>query len=273
MPINKTRKRQNRFRVNKRLVAIMLALLIFAIPVSGGWWLWSTGLVNRAIETLRSQFISASLYAGFEVDEILVVGRNETRRDKLFDAIRLVRGAPIFSFDLDAARDRVEALPWISRASIERFLPDTILINIEERQPAALWQYNGKFSLIDRNGAVILNRDLHRFSHLVVVVGKEASIHASNLLDFLGAAPELEDMVKSAVWVGGRRWNLHLKGDIYVQLPEENPKSAWIRLGEYERAHRVLERNVKVLDLRIPDRLIVRKRPRRVEEDSKGRET
>ena len=118
-----------------------------------------------------------------------------------------------------------------------------------------------------------MSNGLQRFSELVVVVGKEARVHTSNLLALLAAAPELEHMVKSAVWVSGRRWNLHLKGDIHVQLPEENPAAAWIRLEKYEKAHHVLERDVTVLDLRMPDRLIVRKVPRRLDEDKKGRET
>lgn len=188
-------------------------------------------------------------------------------------AIRLARGAPILTFDLDAARRRVEALAWVHRASVERILPNTVLLNVEERQPAALWQHNGKFALIDDEGEVILNSGLRRFSDLVVVVGKDAPLHASELLELLAAAPELMPMVKAAVWVGGRRWNLRLKGEIDVRLPEEDPAAAWVRLAEYEKAHRLLERDVQVLDLRAPDRLIVRKAPRPISKVGKGRET
>ena len=104
-------------------------------------------------------------------------------------------------------------------------------------------------------------------------MGKEAPQHASELLEFLGAAPELMPMVKAAVWVGGRRWNLRLRGDIDVRLPEEDPKAAWMRLAEYERTHRLLDRDVQVLDLTAPDRLIVRKAPRPITKLGKGRET
>ena len=96
----------------------------------------------------------------------------------------------------------------------------------------------------------------------VVVVGDGAQIQAATLLKTLRNEPELLVLVETAVWVGGRRWNIRLKGNIDVRLPEKNAKSAWARLAEYERVHGILERDVQVLDLRLPDRLIVRKTPR-----------
>ena len=270
---NKQRRRQVLLRLNGRLVAIAMTILFCTMLAGGGWWVWTTGTMERVVREARWQLVSISLSAGLKVEEILVVGRNETKREDLLKAIRVARGMPILTVDLDAARRRVEALPWVHRASVERILPDTILLNVEERKPIALWQHNGKFALIDGKGEVILNTGLQRFSDLVVVVGKDAPTHASELLDLLAAAPELVPMVKSAVWVGDRRWNLRLQGGIDVRLPEEDPTAAWIRLAAYEKAHHVLERDVQVLDLRAPDRLIVRKARHPVGKVGKGRET
>ena len=271
--MNKPRKRQALVRLNGRQVAIAITVLFCALSVGGGWWAWTTGAVERAVWEARWHLNSLSLSAGLKVEEILVVGRNETKREDLLKAVRVARGMPILTIDLDAARRRVEALPWVYRASVERILPDTILLNVEERQPIALWQHNGKFALIDGKGEVILNSGLQRFSDLVVVVGKDAPLHASELLDLLAAAPELMPRVKAAVWVGDRRWNLRLTGGIDVRLPEEDPTAAWMRLAEYEKVHQVLERDVQVLDLRVPDRLIVRKARRPIGKVGKGRET
>jgi cell division protein FtsQ len=66
--------------------------------------------------------------------------------------------------------------------------------------------------------------------------------------------------VRSAVWVGGRRWNLRLDDGIDIRLPEENAQSAWTRLATLERDQRVLSRDIIAIDLRIRDRLVVRRR-------------
>ena len=206
--------------------------------------------------------IAASAEAGLRVEEILVVGRNETSRQALLDAVRLARGAPIMAFDPQDAKRRIEALPWVRIATVKRMLPDTVLLGVVEREALALWQHKGRFALIDHDGTVIQDRGLERFSGLLVVVGKDAPVHAAALLGMLATQPNLLAQVKTAVRVGGRRWNLRFESGIDVRLPEENPASAWARLAEYERTNQVLARDVEMLDLRLPDRLIVRRAPR-----------
>jgi cell division protein FtsQ len=63
------------------------------------------------------------------------------------------------------------------------------------------------------------------------------------------------------VRVGGRRWNLHLDSGIDVALPEQDPESAWHRLAAADRSDKLLARNIEAVDLRLPDRLVVRLPP------------
>ena len=257
-----------------RWLAGVLCMIMVGLAVGGIWWGVVSGVGARMADDVRWRAIAASSKIGFRVNEILVVGRAETSQKALRKAMRLDRGAPILAFDLEQARQRVEALPWVHRATVERMLPDTILLTIEERKALAIWQNKGSFALIDDHGVVILKSGLERFKDLVVVVGEEAPIKTAQLLTTLNTQPELRRLVKAAVWVGGRRWNLRLAGDIDVRLPEDNTEAAWTRLAEYERVHQVLERDVQILDLRIPDRLIVRKAPnKKTNKKSPGQET
>ncbi len=241
-----------------RWAAAAALAVMLGSGAAGGWWLWQSGWVARSAEQFKWNLIALSGELGFKVEEILVVGRNQTTQDALLKAVRLARGAPILAYDLDAAKRRVESLPWVYSASVERMLPATVLLRVVERTPLALWQNKGRFALIDRDGVVILDSGIERFSDLLVVVGEGAPAHAGDLLEILETQPRLMNQVKAAVWVGGRRWNVRLDNGIDVRLPEKNPASAWARLAEYDRTHRVLERDVKILDLRLPDRLIVR---------------
>ena len=258
----------------RRHVILPLMMIIIMTSGVGLWWSFSNNVFNKISEQARWRAIAMSVKIGFQVNEILVVGRKETTAKVLRKAIMLERGAPILTFDLIAARARVESLPWIRRATVERMLPDTILLSIEERKPLAIWQHKGKFALIDQQGEVILRQGIDRFNDLIIVVGENAPVQTAQLLTTLKTQPALRSMVKAAVWVGGRRWNLRLTGDIDVRLPEGDPIAAWTRLAEYEKVHRVLERDVQILDLRIPDRLIIRRSSQKKEDKTKsGRET
>jgi len=173
----------------------------------------------------------------------------------------LARGAPILAYDLNKARQRVELLPWVSSATVERMLPNTILLSVIERHPLALWQRKGRFELIDRTGKIILGQNIEKFSDLLVVVGEDAPENASALLGILETQPQLMNLATSAVRVGGRRWNIRLKGEIDIRLPAERARAAWSRLAEYESRHGILNSDVRMLDLRLPDRVIVQKNP------------
>lgn len=249
--------------VYKRVWFIPLVIAVVMGTTAGGsWWVVTSGAADKFVSKVQWSAISVTASMGFKVQEVMVSGRQKTDRNILIKALNVSRGAPILAFDIADAKRRVEALPWVRASTIERMLPDTILVSIDEREPLALWQLDKKLHLIDAEGAVIMNDGLEPYADLLVVVGRGAEAQAAELLALLGTEPQLMEQVKAATWVGERRWNLHLKGGIDVRLPESEAARAWTRLAEYHRNHRVLDKNVTVLDLRIPDRLIVKTGPK-----------
>lgn len=241
-------------------VATVVALVVGG-AVGGAWWGIQQGLPQRAAKAAKWRLIAATADLGFRVEEIMVSGRRQTARPDLLAAVRLSRGAPILAFDVVQARARIEALPWIKAATVERMLPNTVLITVKEREPLALWQLDGNLALIDTEGETIPRQGLDPYAKLLLVVGAGAPAEAADLIATLSTQPALMAHVRAATWVGGRRWNLHLKHGIDVRLPEDRPAEAWQRLARYQQEHDVLRRNVQVLDLRLPDRLIVREAP------------
>ncbi len=247
-------------RALKRKLALALVLLAVAGAGAGGYLAWRDGHVARLAQEARALLVAGAAEIGFRVDDVLVLGRSETAQDELLATLAIARGSALFAFDADAARARLEALPWVRRARVARMWPATIVVRIDEREPLALWQHKGRFALIDREGHVILRDRLERFGHLPVVVGEDAAAHAHEIIAMLASEPELMKRVTAMIRVGGRRWNVRMDGTVDVQLPEDDAAAAWKRLAHYERTQSVLGRDVRVLDLRLPDRLIVRTR-------------
>lgn len=221
-------------------------------------WAWIEGRLAEAYDRTATALVEVSAAAGLVTGEVFVVGRDKTSRQALIEALDVTLGAPILAFDAEAARRRVEALGWVREAVVERRLPNTIFLRIVERQPLALWQRDGRLLVIDRDGVVIDGAAPARFSPLPVIVGEDAPAHIGRLLDVLASEPGLNQRVAAAVRVGGRRWNLRFDNGVDVELPELNFAAAWRRLADFERLHQLLERDITVIDLRLPDRLVVR---------------
>lgn len=255
----KGKRRRNPVPPWRRKPVLMAAAgVLIAASAATGWWLTTSGAVVRAVDTARWNAIAVAADLGLRVDEILVVGRRQTTQDELLQALRLSRGAPILAFDPQDARARVEALDWIAEASVERLLPDTVLLTVKERQPLAIWQHDGRYALIDAQGTVIQRQGLEPFSDLVVVVGPDAHRHADELLTMIGTEPALMRHVEAAVRIAGRRWDIRLRGGIDVSLPEDGADAAWRRLARFDARHRLLDRDVTAIDLRMGDRVVVR---------------
>ncbi|MDE0539853.1 MAG: FtsQ-type POTRA domain-containing protein, partial [Rhodospirillales bacterium] len=226
-----------------QLIAIGI-LAVVTVTGFGGWWIWNEGFIQRSLERAKWTAIGITAKTGFTVSEIFVEGRHRTSPEALRKALRLERGAPILAFDPDAARIRVEALPWVRQAAVERQLPNVVQVKIAERRPLALWQRDGVFSLVDSDGVIIPVGALEAFKNLIVIVGGDAPRHAGALMDVIAQSPGLAGHVKAAVRVSGRRWDLHLLDGVVVRLPEEDPGGAWRRLGDFERDSGLLRGSV-----------------------------
>ena len=163
--------------------------------------------------------------------------------------------------DPQAARERVESLSWVGAASVERRLPGLIIVRVEERRPAALWQQNGEWSVIDADGRLIEDADAGLYTNLPKVVGSGAGARIGEILALMEAQPLLAKEVYAAILVGNRRWNLRLHSGTDVRLPENEAASAWERLARLESIADLLSRDVTVIDLRRADRLLLRLAP------------
>lgn len=235
--------------------------LALAAVIGVGSWAWSSGWADRQWVALSEATLEASGEAGLALREVLVQGRGRTSQQDLMTALDLQLGTPILALDPAVLRARLEALPWVARATVERRLPDTLFISVEEREPLALWQREGEIALIDRTGAVIRDPALEPFAHLPMVVGDGANGHAAELVEMLALAPDLARRVKAAIWVGDRRWNIRLDNGVNVRLPEEDGAAAWSELANLQAQHGLIDRDLAAIDMRQPDRLIVRLTP------------
>jgi cell division protein FtsQ len=245
----------------RRSVAPMIAtLLLLVLGLAGA------SAVHRYNdgETLRERVGDATAPLGLQVRDVVVEGRQKTPESVLRAAIGVTAGDPILSYSVTAARARIESIRWVQNATVARRLPDTIVVTLTERRPFAVWQHEGKFVLIDRDGELVTDSDVGTFSNeLPLVVGDGAPAAAAALLDALAAQPTIQSRVQAAVRVGDRRWNLRLTNGMDVLLPEGADVPALARLAELQATHAVLDRPLQALDLRLPDRLVFRPQPGR----------
>jgi cell division protein FtsQ len=247
-----------------------IMLVCSAVMAWAGAWFFMSGADARTAQWAKHKALELSARMGFTIENILVEGRVYTDADILRAVINVQPQDPLFSFDPAEAKALIERIGWVRHAHVERRLPGTIYIVIDERKPVALWQKDKKLSLIDSEGQVITTEGLGRFKDLLVVVGEDAPQNAPAFVANLSAEVSLLQRARAAQRIGSRRWDLVLDKDITVNLPEEDVGLALRRLALAQQEDGLLDKEITNIDLREPDRMIVRTRPGAVQEYKAG---
>ncbi len=163
--------------------------------------------------------------------------------------------------DLDRVRGRLIEHGWIEDACVSRRLPDTLVVDIVERKPAAIWQNNQKLSLIDEHGVVLERVDPNAMPDLPLLVGPDAKQAAGEFGRLIERAPSLKNRIVSASRIGGRRWDVRFDSGETLALPEGEDAAgeAFIRFARIDGVEGLLGRNFARFDMRNPDRMVIRK--------------
>jgi cell division protein FtsQ len=168
--------------------------------------------------------------------------------------------APQMLVDVAAIRERLLRFGWVKDARVSRRLPDTLVIDVVERTPAALWQSKGQLALVDAEGVVLDRVPVNEMPDLPLLIGAGANREAVTLGRLMDTVPTLKPQLTSASWIGGRRWDLNFQSGETVALPEGDAaaRHALTKFARLDKSNGLLGRGVVRFDLRIPGKMVVR---------------
>jgi cell division protein FtsQ len=234
-----------------------IAATVLILLGSAGFGVVKGGHLDDMTAALSDTRNAIANSAGFRITSVAINGRKQLTQDEVL-AIGGVNGRSSLLFlDAAAVRDKLKANPWIADATVLKLYPGQLQIDIVERSAFALWQQDGRLSVIADDGAVLEPYVSRRFISLPLVVGKGAETRARDFLALLARYPQVNSVTKAAIFVGERRWNLRLNDGLDVKLPENDVGNALASLSKLDKEERLFSRDIVAVDMRLPDRLTV----------------
>lgn len=234
---------------------IVTGAILTAVGVAGiaaATWIGIPGMIGAAMAEQVGQ-------AGFRVNQIEITGLKRMDRMSVYAVALDQQSRAMPLVDLEAVRQKLLRYGWIADAHVSRRLPDTLLVDIVERTPAAVWQDNGQLTLINAEGVLLEPVASNAVPDLPLVIGPGADRQEAAYQALLGAVPALKPRVKAAAWVGNRRWDLTFDSGETLALPEDGAPAALVRFAELDGARPLLGRGWLRFDMRDPTRLVARK--------------
>jgi cell division protein FtsQ len=216
------------------------------------------GHVGTIEATIKDTGDAAANAVGLRIANVSLSGQRQVSRESIFAAAGVTDNSSLLFLDAADARAKLEAIPWIAEATVRKLYPDRLMITVIEREAFALWQMQGKVSVIAADGTVLSAQVEPRLAALPFVVGNGAAAKARSFLAILDKFPTIRDSVRASIYVAERRWNLKLKNGIDVRLPETDVEGALGALARLDREKSLLSRDIVAVDLRLADRLTIR---------------
>lgn len=210
-----------------------------------------------------SQSVASGL--GFSVESVNVSGNKYMSDIDVVSALGLDGNTSTLGFDVVAARKALSVLPWIQSVDVQKIYPGRVIVSVVERQPFAIWQHDGRFDVIDRDGRVIVPYTKRDFASLPQVVGKGAAVSAAAFVAQLAQYPEIAKQVRAYVRMGDRRWDLVLMNGVRIKLPEYDVNRRLAELVKVNREDGLFERDITEVDMRLDDRITVALTPSALE--------
>jgi len=197
---------------------------------------------------------------GFTVKRVEITGIDKMDRLPVYSVALDQKSMAMPLVDLAEIRGRLLQFGWVQDARVSRRLPDTLVVDIVERKPAAIWQHNRKLALVDAEGHVLAPVDPTQMPDLPLLIGPAANLQSGALADLVAAAPQIKPMLTGATWVGGRRWDLRFQSGETLALPEgqDAAKAALVKFARMDATARLLGQGFVRFDMRLPDRFVVR---------------
>lgn len=227
----------------------------FATTIVGGFTLYGAALGGH----LQAFITSTTNAAGFEVASVRISGLTNLTEHHVLDALELGEGVSLVTFDVTDGLQSLLDLPWVESASLRKLYPNRMEVTLTERQPFAIWQRNEDFvSVIDSEGRVLDDFDGEKFLNLPLLVGYGAEKEAREFLTKLAQFDAIASRVQASILISGRRWDLILDNDVKIKLPEAQPELALTNLIKMDAESDVLSKDITLVDMRLPDRVVMR---------------
>jgi len=246
----------------------VLATLVLLISFAGAIAFSLNSAPGRTGEATLAGIVSGGLNgAGFGLDQASVRGLRFASAGDVFEALKLDKNTSLIGFDVEAARLRIEALPWVRKAVISRILPGQLDISITERDPYAVWQRSDHHVLIDAEGRVLSNVAPDLAAGLPVVAGRGAAGEVAGLMAALSQHPELAKLFARADRIAKRRWRLRLTTGSVIELPAGEASAGLGRVVRSDFARSAISSGHTIVDVRAPDRIFTRSMDRPLSQD------
>lgn len=222
------------------------------------FWLYFVASIILAV--YFSVRIITSIMGRGPVSNIKHISILTDSKDTDFESIRMAIGinseTTIKSVNLHQINNRVSEIPGIKKSSTRQLANGDIIIKVQKHKVAAQWSDGIYYYPLSIDGTKIDAPTTQRDENTIVFKGTIPE----NITDIISGVSGISEHIDYMNMIESRRWDIHTKNGITIYLPEENPNIAINKISLLNQTHKILSRDIEIIDMRDNARILVKTR-------------
>ncbi len=245
--INKRKK--SFFKINIFFLIIFVFFLIYLYL--------NFNKFNNAISELIQEYSNKYHY---NLKKIEVTGLTNLNKDEILVYFNKFKNNSIFLVPVKEISNEIKKNKWIKEVNIRNDYKNTLKVNVKEEMPIGIYENNNQQILFSNNLSIleILGKN-HDYKNLIIFFGENSIINSKYLTSKIDK--DIQQMIESVKFIENRRWNIKLKNNIIIKLPEVKLDEA---MKNYKKIYSNLSnkdlKDIEIIDLRIPKQAIIKYR-------------
>ena len=198
---------------------------------------------NIDINNLKFHSIKEINVTGLETEENLIISKK----------IKDLNLDNIFLIDKKNLSTLVASNNLVEKFFIFKRYPSTLNINIDKTNSLARISKNGKIYDLGSNGKLIENN--HSNNQLPFIFGNPEITEFFNIKKIIDESQISFEEIESLYFFLSKRWDLKLRNNIIIKLPNDNIKEGLILVSKF--LHNNKFKDIKIIDARINNQIIL----------------
>ena len=171
--MGKLKKIINNKFVSTKFISLksFLILIFLVVPLSIYFNFFFTNHVRELSNLSISKFLPLNL------ETMNITGNKNITHKEIIDKIKINKDISILAINLDNLETQIMEFDLVDSVHIERILPNSLNIEIIEKKPIGIIQNKNSYQLITENGSIINFKNIDKFNHLPIFVGKNVQFN------------------------------------------------------------------------------------------------
>lgn len=176
----------------------------------------------------------------------------------LSSAAALPKNTSIYSVDLNNVNANMLSVPGVKNSAVRRLPNGNLIIRVSYHRLVAAYTDGENYFPLSDDGTIVKTPSDTRPESAVLFRGKVPENSPEKIIAITNAANDMLADIDYVEWVEQRRWNIQTTGGITIKLPEDDFAHAISRLITINKSHNILGRDISVIDMRDPARILVK---------------